>query len=234
LNDPAWYTHISLERRGNALEALTPLVTFAPIVPPEDRVIPCPGKFTGKNLILLLNGQNASMGFFAPELLEGVGTLVVNGGFVDEPMFAGRARGGPVFFTSQFQDDADYLTSVTGIQTKFRLPDLPRPVAFRIEAQAFYKPDLRHLLADNPPYGDLQLAFWSTSHATDGAAYRAAVSAVERRALVDPFCGLPSRARSCSIYAGCAQRALGTAVQRGAITQKTAGRTLEDAELACR
>ena len=203
-------------------------------MPPEDRVIPCPGKFTGKNLILLLNGQNGSMGFFAPELLEGVGTLVVNGGFVNEPMFAGRARGGPVVYTSGFQDDADYLTEVTGVPTKFRLPDLPRPITFRIEWEAFYKPDLKHLLVDNPPYGDLQLPFWSVSQATDGAAYRAVVSAVERRALIDPFCGLPSQAKSCSVYDRCARRALDAAVQHGAVSATTADRTFEDADAACR
>ncbi len=233
LNDPSWYTHVAFEHRGNAVEALTPLITFGTIVPPEDRVIPCSGKFTGKNLILLLNGQNGSMGFFAPELLEGVGTLVVNGGFANEPMFAGSARGGPVFYTSQFQDDADYLTEVTGVPMKYRLPDLPRPVAFRIEAEAFYKSDLKHLYVDNPPYGDLQVPFWSASHATDGAAYRAVVSAVERHAQVDPFCGLPSRAKSCSSYDRCARRALDAAVLHGAVSAKTADRTFEDAEAAC-
>ena len=233
LNDPLWYSHVAFERRGEAIEPLTPLVTFGPTVPPESRVIPCAGKFTGKNLIMLLNGENASMGFFTPELLQGVATLVVNGGFTHEPMFAGLARGGPVRATSSFQDDADYLTDVTGIETKFRLPDLPRPIRFSIEWDAFYKPDLKHLYVDNPPYGDLQLQFWSTSHATDGAAYRTVVSAVERHALVDPFCGPPRESRSCSVYDHCARRALDAAVQHGTVSAKTAARTLEDAESAC-
>ncbi len=234
VTDPSWDTHVTFERRGNAIEPLTPLVTYGTIVPQEDRVIPCPGKFTGKNLILLLNGVNGSMGFFTPALLEGFGTLVVNGGFANEPMLTGRARGGPVRDTSSFQDDADFLTDATGVEAKFRLPDLPRPVVFSLEWHAFYKPDLRHLHVDHPSYGDLQLPFWSNSRATDGAAYRTVVSAVERHALVDPLCGLPSEARSCSIYDRCAQRALDAAVQHGSVSAKTAARTLEDAESACR
>ena len=70
VTDPRWYTNVSRERRGGELESLTPLVAFKSIVPPEDQGIPCPGKFTGKNLIVLLNGANASAAFFAPQLLN--------------------------------------------------------------------------------------------------------------------------------------------------------------------
>lgn len=234
VTDTRWYTNVTLERRGGVLQSLTPLVTFGLNVPPEDRVIPCAGKFTGKNLIVLLNGVNGSAAFFAPQLLDRIGTLVVAGGFVNEPMFTGRSRGGPVVHTSDFQDDADFLRDATGVEARFRLPDLPRAMGFRMEWKAFYKPDLKHLYVDHPPFGDLQIPFWSNLRETDGAAYRAAVSAVERHALVDPVCGPPSEAHSCGLYDRCARRTLDTAVLRGAITSETAARTLEDASTACR
>jgi len=233
VNDPHWYANVAFERRGNSIESLTPLVTYRTIVPREDFVIPCPGKFTGKNLIVLMNGVNASAAFFAPELLEGIGTLVVEGGFVHEPMLVGRARGGPVVHTSGFGDDADFLRDATGVDAKLRLPDLPRPVEFTMEWQAFYRPDLKRLYVDHPPYADLQVPFWSISRATDGAAYRAAVSAVERHALIDPVCRLPRDARGCVNYQSCAGAALDAAVHRGTISANTAARTLEDAVRAC-
>ena len=155
------------------------------------------------------------------------------GGFADEPMFAGRARGGPVVHTSIFQNDADFLRDATGVEAKYRLPDLPRPIEFRMELDAFYKRDLKHLYVDRPPFGDLQLPFWSNSRPTDGAAYRAAVSAVERRALIDPVCGSPAGARSCYLYDRCARRTLDAAVLHGPISSETAARTFEDASASC-
>lgn len=232
--DPRWFANITREQRGNSIEALTPLVTYRSIVPFERPVIPCPGKFTGKNLVVLLNGFNASAAFFSPELLQGVGTLVVAGGFAGEPMQVGGARGGPVVPTSVYQVDADFLHSATGIPIYQRLPDLPRPVSFRIEYDALYKPDLKRLYADTLSYGDLQVPFWSTSQETDGAAYRTVVSAVERRALVDPVCPRPRAASGCTAYDTCAGAALDRAVSRRAVTAESAARTRADAVAACR
>ena len=234
VTDPSWYTHVTFERRGNAVESLTPLVTFSTIVPQEDRIIPCPGKFTGKNLILLLNGVNGSMGFFTPALLEGFGTLVVNGGFVDEPMLTGRARGGPVRDTLVVSGRCRLPDRRDGCRGE--IPPARLAAASRIQSRMgrVLQGRTQTSYVDHPSYGDLQLPFWSNSRATDGAAYRTVVSAVERHALVDPLCGLPSEARSCSIYDRCAQRALDAAVQHGSVSAKTAARTLEDAESACR
>jgi hypothetical protein len=93
----------------------------------------------------------------------------------------------------------------------------------RPEDWGIYKPNLRQLFVEDPPVGDLQLPFWSHSEETDGAAYRAAVSAVERRAIVDPVCRPADESRSCSLYGVCARHAL-----------DSAARTLEDATASCR
>jgi hypothetical protein len=234
VTDANWFRKGPLERRGRSIEAVTPLTTFATIVPPEARVIPCGGKFVGKKLIVLVNGVNGSAGYFAPQSLARTSTIVALGGYAREPMVAGRAHGGPVVSTLFFQQDQDALRDILGVEVKNRLPDLPRPVDFRIEAQGFYRPDLRRLSADEPQLAEVRVPFWSNTVATDGAAYRAAVSTVERRAEVDPFCAPLAKIRACGLYEGCAKRALDAAVRRGVTSTETAARTLEDATAECR
>ena len=197
-------------------------------------MIPCGGKFVGKNLIVLVNGVNASAGYFAPQSLARTGTIVAQGGYAREPMVAGRAHGGPVVSTLFFQQDQDAFREILGVEVKNRLPDLPRPVDFRVETQGFYRPDLRQLSADKPQLAEVRVPFWSNTVATDGAAYRAAVSTVERRAEVDPFCAPLAEIRACGLYEGCAKLALDAAVRRGSTSIETATRTLEDATAECR
>ena len=233
ITDPSWYKNVFLEYRGKAVEELTPQVTYDSQLDPSF-VIPCAGKFKGKNLIVLLNGLNSSAAFFAPELLRKAGTIVVTGGLAGEPMTTGRARGGPVLETSDFVETADLLHDALGQTVQHALPALPRPVAFHLEYDAFYEADRKDLYVDHPPVGEIQVPFWSNTLDTDGAAYRAVVSAVERRALIEPVCGGAERARSCELYGHCARAALLRAENRDAITATTAQRVLEDSVAACR
>ena len=232
VTDPLWYLDSRLERRGHVLERLSPQVTYAGY-PIEDFVIPCPGKFVGKNLVVLMNGLNTSAGYFGPELLRGLGTLVVQGGQAGESMTTGRARGGPVLNTAYFSGSYDFLAQTLGVTPHFNPPALPRPVEFRLEYDGAYRADLRTLHVENPPVGDVQVAFWSNSIPTDGAAYRAAISAVEIRAVVEPACGPARRARSCRRYEACAADALHRAVQDGLLGAITAERALEDLGARC-
>ena len=232
LTDPGWYLDSRLERRGHALERVSPQVTYAGYTK-EDFVIPCPGKFVGKNLLVLMNGLNTSAGFFGPELLRGLGTLVVQGGQAGESMTTGRARGGPTVRSSAFSADYDFLVQTLGVTPRFDLPALPRPVEFRLEYDGAYRADLRTLHLDHPPTGDVQVAFWSNSSPTAGAAYRAAISAVEIRAVVEPACGPARRAHRCRRYEACAADALHRAVQAGLVSAITAERVLEDLAAQC-
>jgi hypothetical protein len=234
LTDAHWYRRAIPERRGRQIELVTPRVIDSSEIPPADRTIPCPGKFVGKNLIVLVNGINASAAYFAPLMLKTLGTVVVQGGLWNEPMVIGTSRGGPVVHSYYFQQDADFLRDVTGQVVEHRLPDLPRPIDFRIEWQGFYTPDLGRLTADQPAYGDLQVPFWSNRRDTDGAAYRTAVSAVERKANIDPYCSRLVQLRRCDLYDRCARVALEFAVHSGALTRQTARRTFEDAATECR
>jgi len=233
LTDPHWYRRAIPERRGRRIELVTPRVVRSNTLPPADRAIPCPGKFVGKNLIVLVNGINGSAAYFSPLMLKTVGTVVVQGGFWNEPMVLGTSRGGPVEHTYDFQLLADFLRDVTGENVEHRLPDLPRPIDFRIEWEALYTPD-RQLSAEHPSYGDLQVPFWSNSRDTDGAAYRTVVSAVERKANIDPYCSRFAQAGRCDLYDRCASVALEVAVRSGALARQTARRTFEDAATECR
>lgn len=234
LTDANWYRRAVTERRGRQIELVTPRVIYSSIIPPANRTIPCPGKFVGKNLIVLVNGVNGSAAYFAPLMLKTLGTVVVQGGLWNEPMVIGTSRGGPVVHSYYFQLEADFLRDVTGKDVVHRLPDLPRPIDFRIEWEGLYTPDLGRLTAEDPAYGDLQVPFWSNSRDTDGAAYRAAVSAVERKANIDPYCSRLAQIARCDLYDRCASFAIEVAVHSGALTRQTARRTLEDAAAECR
>ncbi|MGF1467449.1 MAG: hypothetical protein ACFCGT_15090 [Sandaracinaceae bacterium] len=249
LSDPLWYTQNNVtELRGRDLEtmtdtvALTDLLLFNP--PPE--AIPCAGKFAEEDLIVLVNGQNASMGFFAAQWLGEIGEVVVAGGYLGEAMTAGQARGGSVVDTTYFtsvQDvyvglANDFVPELAGITREglfqFALPDLNRNVLMTLEELGPYFPDGTTLTVDDPPPGDVQVAFWSNSLETDGAAYRTVVSAVETDAIIEPACGSPAGYWFCRGYERCADRALARAVHRGDITTESANRVSADAARACR
>ncbi|MCA9550475.1 MAG: hypothetical protein KC933_10600 [Myxococcales bacterium] len=248
VTDPLWYLEGDYqELRGDDEERLSPEVMFADYaldylgIPP----IPCPGKFTGKDLIVLVNGENASCGVFGAELVRAHGTLVVAGGYVGEAMAAGQARGGNVLDTTYYVDTQDFIAQLASTYVpeyagatrydlfQFALPRQARDVALFMEERGIYHRSGTALLMEAPPVGDVQIPFWSNSRDTDGAAYRATVSAVERQAVIEPLCGAPEAQSSCRAYDRCAGRALAAAVEDGRTTVETALRTFIDAAAEC-
>lgn len=246
--DPLWYLSGSFsEVRGFDVERLTekavqPSYLYFPPAP----ILPCAGKFTGKDLIVLVNGVNASAGFLTPELLRNVGTVVVAGGLVGEEMTTGNARGGNVWETSYYVDVQDYIAQLASAYipgfagaTRFDLFEHPvstlaRDVTITLEEKGNYALDGVTLSFDTAPKGEVQIPFWSNSYETDGAAYRAAISAVEQQATIEPVCGSPSDHRFCFRYGRCARRALDAAVADGRVSAATAGRVHRDVLRSCR
>lgn len=72
---------------------------------PYNPGIACPGKFEGKNLVIITNGRSLSASFIAAEQLRDRATLVTTGGLVNEPKGLAGARGGPVRSASDIQNN---------------------------------------------------------------------------------------------------------------------------------
>lgn len=172
-----YYNDVEFERRGGRRVPLTPMVVQSPRAVDS---IPCPGKFLGKKLIILVNGLNASAGYFSAEKLAELGTLVLMGGFQGEEMNIGRARGGSVNHIYDWTGIADYLEAALGVSAVHRLPDPPRFVDLTIENTALYRPNQRTLYIDKQTKPHARINFWSNTYDTDGAAYTAAIQAVRR------------------------------------------------------
>ena len=251
--DPLWYQQGGVqERRGTDLESLSPLVGFfgRSGLPVDQN--PCPGKFTGKDFLVVVNGLNASAGYFSAVNLEPVATSVMLGGYPDiETMFVGQARGGNIvdnfgFFISQLYLGTTLYTlgevafdptteQIVDEAFQFPIPLQQRDVEFTIEEFGLYKTDLitQNSVRHPKPVADVQVPFWSNSPETDGAAYRAAVSAVERDAIIEPACGDYRRYRTCFRYGRCVRRATDRAVRDGLTTRKDADRAKQDAIKDC-
>ena len=183
LSSPDWFQDpVIREVRGRRLELLTRLVS-APdgaFGIPANEFIPCPGRFQGKRLIILVNGVNASAGFFFPELVRDVSTIVSVGGILGEPLVTGRARGGATNVTVAFRRTQDALANATGVPPAFELPVFNRNVFLAIEFGGLYDDNFRDLYADAFPVADLQLPIWTNTPDTDGSVYRKVLRGVRR------------------------------------------------------
>ncbi len=127
--------------RGKEITALTEKVT-PNLFLTGISAIPslCPGKFTGKNLIQITDGANASGGAIAPASLRKLATNVTYHGIIGEPSWLGSAQGGSVvpynLFYSTFGADAFALQGLADIGNFIRgalQPPLPVMVDFRFE-----------------------------------------------------------------------------------------------------
>ena len=241
--DPDWYVSPTVvEQRGTDATKLTQLATL------NDRNFypfnstPCPGKFEGKNLIVLTNGLNASAGFFGPVALDPIATTVSAGGYPKiEQMFLGQARGGNIRDTTSYFSEQNnlglflFLNGGEDVEFEFPVPAPQRNIQFTIEELGTYFDDLQtQTSVRHPkPIADLQIPFWSNSEETDGAAYRTLVSAVEREAIIEPVCGDYDHWRTCFGYGACAKRATKNAIKAGVTSKKDAKRARNDAIRDC-
>ncbi|MEO0593463.1 MAG: hypothetical protein AAFZ38_07785 [Myxococcota bacterium] len=240
--DPEWYVEPTVvEQRGTDNTVLTQLAALNDRNNFPFNSTPCPGKFEGKNLIVLGNGLNASAGFFGPVALDPIATTVTAGGYPKiEEMFLGQARGGNIRDTPSYVSEQDSLGTLLFLNGgnsvfEFPIPVATRDVLFTIEELGTYFADLKTQTSIRDPktVADLQIPFWSNSEETDGAAYRAVVSAVERDAIIDPVCGDYERYRTCIGYGVCAKIATKKAIKDGLTSEKDAKRARDDAIRDC-
>lgn len=86
-------------KRGKERIDLTELLVFSPFLEgnlPAPIPSLCQGKFQGNNLILLMDGANASAATLAPAALRHIGTTVGYNGLYQYPQYIGFAYGGSV------------------------------------------------------------------------------------------------------------------------------------------
>ena len=182
LTDPEWYTRANFELRGGVLESLTPEVLFRSFRPEYDQSNPiaCPGKFTGPNLVIFSNGTGVSAGYFWPALMRPEATIVTAGGFVDEPVVFGVARGGAVWGMNNFEAWIEqYLEFFFGPATQ-PLPFLVRNVDSFIEQPGSYvRGSASDLYINDPAIGDVHIEVWSDTPETDGYVYGRVLRAVQ-------------------------------------------------------
>ena len=182
--DPDWFeSSTTRERRGRRKEVMTRLLVFAEgafsIEP--DETIPCPGRFEGPNLVILVNGLNASSGFFLPEWVRDSATIVGVGGVLGEPMTTGIARGGTVSEVADLANAQSQLADATGVSATREFPRFNRAISLRIERLGAYDDNLEDLFANKAPVTDVQLPIWSNSVETDAAVYGEVLRAVANR-----------------------------------------------------
>lgn len=149
---------------------------------PEFDVASCAGRFTGKNLILLTGGTNASGGYFLPAAFKDKGVIVSTGGFVGEPISMGIARSGPTvsahvwaWFAAWMEYYSEGLITFETEYAQFN-----RLVFSNMETWGAYRKDDRTILHFNDPVeADLHVDVWSDSFDTEGYVYSRVLEAVD-------------------------------------------------------
>lgn len=186
LDELDWFRDPSiLEWRGGAPVSLSREVGLGQNlvgVFPEFDVSSCAGKFQGKNLILLTHGVNASGGYFLPAIFKGKGVIVSTGGFVDEPLAMGMARGGPTLSAHIWAWHAAWMEYYSGGWITFETDyaQTERRVFSNMETWGVYRNDDRTTLhLDEPVEADLRLDVWSDSFLTEGYTYGRLLEAVD-------------------------------------------------------
>jgi len=186
INDQDWaLDQIRHENRAGVLEPLTRKFWFNEAINNGYNFdftgydpISCPGKFKDDNLILLTNGLSMSAAYFFTESMRDRVTIVTIGGYVNEPLVSGGARGGALFSQRYASDVEQALASLFGPPVD-PLPQFSRDVNTDAEVGgAIYRANGIDLHVDNVPYGDIQIPLWSDSPETDGYVYRQVLGAV--------------------------------------------------------
>ena len=185
-----WHLDPSVtEQRGGVSMSLSRQVGFSQNyegVFPEFDTASCAGRFVDNNLIFLTDGVNRSGSYFLPAAFKGKGEIVTMGGFVDEPIAMGNARGGVTIGASIYVAIVEQINLISGGLVTFKNEYLgfERVVESQMEMWGMYRKDRLTLHLDNPVEADLRLYAWSDSPETDGYVYGRllkTVDAVKRR-----------------------------------------------------
>jgi hypothetical protein len=174
----------SVEVRGGVPTDLSRLFGFrnfdAKYAPGSDPIA-CPGKFEDNTLIILSDGTGASAAYFFPELIRDQALVVTAGGYVDETLVSGIARGGAVWSMNVWEayDEQD-LQTIFGPATE-PLPYLRRHAETYIEQPGIYRKGTNQLHVDHIGVGDIHIDVWADSPASDGYVYNRVVNAVQKK-----------------------------------------------------
>ena len=174
VNELEWFRSPSVrERRGFEWLSLARQTSLPLSTLPEFDQASCAGRFSGKNLVFLTDGVNASGGYFLPAAFKGKGTLVTMGGYVDEAMAMGRARGGATLPGSLWSQTAELIALYSEGQIPFEhhYAGFERDVGTQMEILGAYRKDRQTLHLENPVRTDLFLDVWSDSPGTEGYVY---------------------------------------------------------------
>jgi hypothetical protein len=148
---------------------------------PEFDAASCAGRFQGNDLIFITDGTNASGGYFLPASFQGEGVIVGVGGYVDEPMAMGRARGGATVPASFLANIAQALPLLTEGELTFQndLVGFTRPVDSLMEMAGIYRKNGRSLHIDHPIGADLHVNVWTNLPGSEGFVYERVLEAVD-------------------------------------------------------
>ena len=176
-----WENTIEGER-GGVPELLSPLA-YVPFNGsyeiPGSYPIACPGKFRDDTLIVLSNGTGASAAHFFPEGIRNDATIVTMGGYRNEPLVSGIARGGYTGSMSEvWPQTVAFYASIYGPPIE-PMPAFERNVSSNVEFRGLYDHGLTDLYVDAEPRGDVHINVWSDSPATDAFVYGKTVQAVK-------------------------------------------------------
>jgi hypothetical protein len=178
-----WFRSPSVtEKRGRAWLTLTRQISLPMASLPESDAASCAGRFAGNNLVFLTDGLNASGGYFLPAAFKGLGPIVTMGGYSDEPMAMGRARGGATFPGSFWANSAALLGLYSEGELTFehQYAAFERDVETQMELLGAYRKDRKTLHLEQPVRGDLFLDVWSDSPGTEGYVYRRLLALVDQ------------------------------------------------------
>jgi len=169
--------------------------------------ISCPGKFKDDKLILLTNGLSISAAYFFTESIRDRVTIVTIGGYENEPLVSGGARGGGIFSQRGVSDAEQFFAYDYHIPFGAPidpLPEFSRDVnTFAEMGGAIYRANGIELHVNNVPYGDIQIPLWSDSPETDGYVYRQVLSSVAASDLDND--GVPASIDNCPVNANANQ-----------------------------
>jgi hypothetical protein len=188
--DVLWFFNARAEERGGVVEAVTPIIEFANYAEGEGfpwevwndpaPPIACPGKFSGENLIVVVDGTNASMGYFFPSMLKDKALLVALGGYVDEPVTLGQMRGGNVESVNR---NSQLILFYLGLG----VPMVSEPLLFNrnvdsgYEAFGIYRANQVDLHLVDPVEPDMVIRQWSSTSdpASRGYLFKTIITAVK-------------------------------------------------------
>jgi hypothetical protein len=185
IGDADWFIVPSVvERRGAAPVSLSRMVGVWNVGNPEFDSASCAGRFQGDDLVFVVDGRNASGGYFLPASFAGEGVIVNTGGFLGEPMAMGRALSGASLSVTDFASLRASIEAAAPADIQFEHPLLAfeRPVNARMEMLGVYRKDRVTLHIDDRVEADLHVNVWTDLPGSEGFVYERVLEAVDQAA----------------------------------------------------